>query len=133
MRTRVIAAIAVVAALVVPGAALADPAGPTGAAPVSAASVPAGSLWVVASAPACRSVTTPPEAPAGESPILVGAPGGRDQFCGGYARIGAGGSLSLPGGVPGEWLTPAAYARVTGQTVTVVYRPAGGVVVYLPA
>jgi hypothetical protein len=93
--------------------------------------VPAGSLWGVGGAPACQTVATTPQAPAGETVILVGQPGRRVEWCGAYARIGAGGALWLPGGIPGEWLRPAQYARQTGQTVTVVTQPDGQVMVYL--
>lgn len=137
--TRVLAAVAVAAALaasalLLPGAALAAQPGPAGpAALLTSAGVPVGSLWVVGSGvtPACRTVSAPPSAPSGEAAILVGAPGGRDQFCGGYAQVGPGGALRLPGGIPGERLSPAAYARQTGSTVTVAYSPSGSVV-YLP-
>ena len=137
MRKHAIAALAAaVVLLTTGGAALADWTGPaTGPAALSADAItlPAGSLWDRGTTPACRSVTAPPEASAGEAVILTGMPGGSDQWCGAYAHVLRGGALLLPGGVPGERLTPAQYAAQTGQTVTVVYQPAGGVVVYLPA
>ena len=132
MRQHVLAAVAVAVALAVPATALADWGGPSGSASLAAQpAVPAGSLWDLGAAPACRAVEAPPEAPAGEAPVLVGAPGGPDQWCWAYARLGAGGALSIPGGVPGERLSPSAYARQTGQTVVVAYQPGGGVIVYL--
>jgi hypothetical protein len=134
MRKRILAAVAVtaLAAFSLPAAASADWAGPTGPAALTAPpALPAGSLWGVGGAPACQTVATTPQAPAGETVILVGQPGRRVEWCGAYARIGAGGSLSLPGGVPGEWLSVEQYARQTGQSVTVAYQPTGSVVVYL--
>lgn len=133
MRKHVLAAVAVTAALVAPTTVLAGWAGSTGATALSAdaSALPGGSLWNVGNAPACRTVGGPPEAPVGRAPILVGAPGHPDQWCWAYARLAAGGVVLLPGGVPGERLTPAAYARETGQAVTVVYQPSGGAVVYL--
>ena len=137
MRKHVLAAVAVVAAaILVPGAALAAQPGPAGpAALLTSAGVPVGSLWVVGSGatPACRTVSAPPSAPSGEVPILTGAPGGRDQFCGTFAHLSPAGANLIPGGIPGEWLTPAAYAAQTGQAVTVVTQPDGQVTVYLPA
>ncbi len=124
MHKHIIAAFAVVAALAVPAAVAAH------------ASVPVGSMWNVGSGagPSCVTVATPPPAPAGEAAILVGAPGGRDRWCwDGFARLGPDGAVTLPGGIPGEWMAPSAYARETGQAVTVVYQPGGGAVVYLPA
>ena len=121
MRKHAIAGVAVAAALLVPGAALAaQPAVPA-----------AGSMWDVGAGagPRCSTVTTPPEAPAGEVPVLTSRPGQPDQWCWAYARLAPSGSLSLPGGVPGERLSPSAYAAQTGQAVTVVYSTAG-VVVY---
>ena len=121
MRTH-IAVVAIAAALLAPGAALA-------AQPVPAP----GSLWDIGAAPACRTVTATPEAPVGEAAILVGAPGGLDQWCGSHARLGPGGTLQLPGGIPGERLSPTQYARETGATVIIAYTPHGRTVVYLPA
>ena len=122
MRKRIVAAAVVAAAILVPATVLA-----------AQPAVPAGSLWNVGAgaAPVCRTVTAPPEAPGGVAPILTGEPGHSDQWCWAYARIGAGGVVTLPGGVPGERLAPAAYAAQTGSTVTVVYQPGGGVIVYL--
>ena len=139
--TRVLAAVAVAAALaasalLLPGAALAAQPGPAGpAALLTSAGVPVGSLWVVGSGatPACRTVSAPPSAPSGEAAILVGAPGGLDQWCGFFARLGPAGVVTLPGGIPGERLSPAQYARETGGTVIVAYTPHGRTVVYLPA
>ena len=120
MRKHAIAA-AVVAAVLAPGIALAaQPAVPA-----------AGSLWVVGSTPVCQTVTTPPQAVPGAVPILVGQPGQPDQWCWAYAYVGPAGTLRLPGGIPGERLSPTAYSRQTGSTVTVVYQSSGAVVVYL--
>ena len=130
---RVVAAAAVAAALAVPGVALAARTGPI-AGPTALTidgGVPVGSLWDVGGTPACRAVSVPPAAPAGAARILVGAPGQPDQFCGGYARVEASGAVTLPGGIPGERLSPSAYAAQTGQGVVVAYRPGGGVIVYL--
>lgn len=134
MRKHVLAAVAAAAVLLTTGgAALADWAGPTGATALAAQPVPAGSLWQVGGAPACRAVDAPPEAPVGEAVILVGQPGQPDQWCGSHARLGPGGTLQLPGGIPGERLSPTQYARETGATVIIAYTPHGRTVVYLPA
>lgn len=125
-------AVAIASALAVPGTVLASGVGPTGPTALAAQpALPAGSLWDLGAAPACRTVTAPPEAPVGEAPVLVGRPGAPGEFCGAYAQVGPGGSLRLPGGIPGERLGPAVYAREAGQTVTVAYTATGAVVVYL--
>ncbi len=91
----------------------------------------AGSMWSIGSTSACQTAISPPPAPPGEVPIMVGTPGRTDQWCWAFARLGRGSVVFLPGGVPGERLSPAAYARQTGQSVTVVTQPDGREAVYL--
>ena len=121
MRKHVLAAVAVAAALALPTTALA------------ASAVPPGSLWVVGSTPVCQTVTTPPEAPAGEAAILTGAPSGLDQWCGAFARVLPDGAALLPGGIAGELLTVTQAAAQMQTAVTVVTQPDGQVTVYLSA
>lgn len=121
--------LAAAGAVVVASLALTLPA--AAASPASGSLMPPGSLWDLGAAPACQTVTAPPPTAAGTAPIILGQPGQPGQWCWEFARIGASGAVTLPGGVPGERLTPAAYAAQTGQTVTVAYSPSGAVVVYL--
>ena len=128
MRYRIMSAIVVGLALLAPGIASAHASQPS-----SAAALPTGSRWGIGGgAPDCSTVSEPPAAPAGAVPVLVGRLGQPATWCwGSWARVAADGAVLLSGGVPGERLSPAAYARQTGQTVTVVTQPDGQEAVYL--
>ena len=101
-----------------------------------AASLASDSMWGMGdgAAPDCQTVTTPLRVPAGEAPVLVGAPGeGLLQWCGAFALVLPDGAALLPGGIAGEWLTATQAAAQMGTAVTVVIGPSGRVTVYLSA
>ena len=120
-------------ALLVPGIASAQSRPASGTAVPVSTLLPAGSMWGIGTAaPDCPAVSAPPTATR-RAPILVGAPGGQDRWCGYWAHLGPSGGVLVPGGIPGAWLSPAQYAHATGQAVTVAYAPDGRVAVYLPS